>query len=183
MTRYGAKELAASFRTVRNNTLEAAREIPEDRYDFSPVDDCRSVEKLLTHTALIYRFQHQIHAIEGRSSLEGFDFGELMAAIGAEEAESRTKSQVIEMLEREGEVWASFLDGVSDDFLDEMVSFPPALEQPPKSRFEMILSVKEHEMHHRGQLMVYQRMLGIVPHLTRRRQEWMAQHQEKVGAK
>ena len=36
-----------------------------------------------------------------------------------------------------------------------------------KSRFEMLLGVKEHEMHHRGQLMVLQRMLGITPHLTR----------------
>ena len=29
-------------------------------------------------------------------------------------------------------------------------------------------------MHHRGQLMLMQRMLGIVPHLTRRRQEAQA---------
>ena len=31
----------------------------------------------------------------------------------------------------------------------------------------MILGVKEHEMHHRGQLMVMERMVGVVPHLTR----------------
>jgi uncharacterized damage-inducible protein DinB len=36
-----------------------------------------------------------------------------------------------------------------------------------RSRFDMILSVKEHEMHHRGQLMLIERMIGIVPHLTR----------------
>jgi uncharacterized damage-inducible protein DinB len=35
----------------------------------------------------------------------------------------------------------------------------------------MLLSVKEHEMHHRGQLMLIERILGIVPHLTRRMQE------------
>ena len=39
----------------------------------------------------------------------------------------------------------------------------------------MILSVKEHEMHHRGQMMLIQRLLGIVPHLTRQMQERMAQ--------
>jgi uncharacterized damage-inducible protein DinB len=31
----------------------------------------------------------------------------------------------------------------------------------------MLLSVKEHEMHHRGQLMLTERLLGITPHLTR----------------
>jgi uncharacterized damage-inducible protein DinB len=38
----------------------------------------------------------------------------------------------------------------------------------------MILGVKEHEMHHRAQLMVIERMVGIVPHLTRQMQERMA---------
>ena len=38
----------------------------------------------------------------------------------------------------------------------------------------MILSVKEHEMHHRGQLMLIERMLTIVPHLTRAMQARMA---------
>jgi uncharacterized damage-inducible protein DinB len=35
----------------------------------------------------------------------------------------------------------------------------------------MLLSAKEHEMHHRAKLMVMQRLLGIVPHLTKRRME------------
>jgi uncharacterized damage-inducible protein DinB len=45
---------------------------------------------------------------------------------------------------------------------------------PSKSRFEMLLGPKEHEMHHRGQLMLVQRMLGKVPHLTRQMQERFA---------
>jgi uncharacterized damage-inducible protein DinB len=45
---------------------------------------------------------------------------------------------------------------------------------PSKSRFEMILSVKEHEMHHRGQLMLIERLLGIVPHMTREMQSRLA---------
>jgi len=40
----------------------------------------------------------------------------------------------------------------------------------PGHVFEMLLGTKEHEMHHRAQLMVIERLLGIVPHLTRNRQ-------------
>ena len=170
---YGSKELAESFRTVRKNTLAAAADIPADKYDFRPAPDCRSVEKLLTHIALAYRFHHQIHAVEKLSNLEGFDFPALMGKLGAEEAKPRTKDEVIDLLEKEGEVWAEFLDGVSDDVLNQTVSFGPGA--PPKSRREMLMSVKEHEMHHRGQVMVVQRMLGIVPHLTREREARMAQ--------
>jgi uncharacterized damage-inducible protein DinB len=43
-----------------------------------------------------------------------------------------------------------------------------------RSRFEAMLGVKEHEMHHRAQLFLIERMIGIVPHLTRARQQRMA---------
>ncbi len=181
MTHYGSKELAQSFRTVRKNTLETARDIPEDKYDFQPTPDCKSVEKMLTHIALGYRFQHQVNAVEKLSSMAGFDFQAVMAELAAKEAEPRTKSQVLALLEDEGEIWAAFLDGVSDEFLAETVSFPPEFSQPPKSRFELILSVKEHEMHHRGQVMLVQRMLGIVPHLTRQREARTAQAREAAA--
>jgi uncharacterized damage-inducible protein DinB len=39
------------------------------------------------------------------------------------------------------------------------------------TRLASLLSPKEHEMHHRAQLMVIERLLGIVPHLTRAREE------------
>lgn len=179
MTPYGSKELAASFRTVRQNTILAARDIPAEEYDFRPAEGCMTVEKLLTHIAVSYRFQHRVHAVDRRSSLAGLDFMALMADLQAMQAESRSKEEVIALLETEGDVWASFLDGVSDDFLAEQVSFPEEFSQPPKSRFEMILSVKEHEMHHRGQIMLIQRMLGIVPHLTRQREERMAAREKR----
>jgi uncharacterized damage-inducible protein DinB len=51
---------------------------------------------------------------------------------------------------------------------------PPGMQPASKSRFEMIAGVKEHEMHHRGQLMLMERMIGIVPHLTREMQARMA---------
>jgi len=57
------------------------------------------------------------------------------------------------------------------------VSFPAGMQPPSKTRFEMLLGPKEHEMHHRAQLMVLQRMLGLVPHLTREQQARMAQMQ------
>ena len=50
-----------------------------------------------------------------------------------------------------------------------------------KSRFEMLLGVKEHEMHHRAQLFLIERMIGIVPHLTRARQERMAQQRRATS--
>jgi uncharacterized damage-inducible protein DinB len=116
----------------------------------------------------------QIHAFERRTTLEGFDFPGLMRSIVAEEQRPRSKAQIIALLRDEGERWAKWLESQSDAFLAEVVNFPPGMTPPSKTRFEMLLGTKEHEMHHRGQLMLIERMLGIVPHLTRRMQERMA---------
>jgi uncharacterized damage-inducible protein DinB len=114
------------------------------------------------------------HAIEQRSTLEGFDFPSLMKRVLAEEQTSRDKSQIIALLREDGERWAKWLESQSDDFLAERVEFPAGMTPPTKTRFEMLLGAKEHEMHHRGQLMLIERMLGVVPHLTRHMQERMA---------
>ena len=69
MTYYGAKELAQSFRTVRNNTIKIAEEIPEEKYGFRPAEGCRSIAETLVHIAVMPRVQEQIHAVEHRSTL------------------------------------------------------------------------------------------------------------------
>ena len=51
MTYYGSKQLAASFRTVRNNTIKIATEIPEEKYDFKASPDTRSIREALVHIA------------------------------------------------------------------------------------------------------------------------------------
>lgn len=174
MTYYGAKDLARSFRTVRGNTIQIAEDIPEDKYSFRPAEGCRSVAETLAHIATITRVPEQIHFVEHRSSLEGFDFFGLMGKLQAETEKPRKKSDIIELLRSEGEKFAKALDGVSDAFLGEQVEYPEGMEPRIKSRFEMLMAGKEHEMHHRGQLMVVERMLGITPHLTRRMEAFIA---------
>ena len=177
MTYYGAKELARSFRTVRNNTIKIAEEIPEEKYGFRPAEGSRSIGETLVHVAVMTRVPEQIHVVEHRSTLIGFDFFALMGKLQAEAKAARTKAQILELLRTEGENYAKVLEGASEAFLAEQVEYPEGMEPRMKSRFEMLTASKEHEMHHRGQLMVAQRMLGITPHLTRQMEERIASMQ------
>jgi uncharacterized damage-inducible protein DinB len=174
LSHYGGKELADSFRIVRGNTIKIAQDLPAEKYSFRAAPDARSVGELLSHIAIAYGFQYQIHGQERRTTLVGFDFPALMQRMGAEEKVPRTKEQTLALLESSGEKWAGWLQGLTDDFLAERVEFPAGAVPPSKSRFEMVLGVKEHEMHHRGQLMLIERIVGVVPHLTRQMQERMA---------
>jgi len=174
MTYYGAKELARSFRTVRENTIKIAGEIPEDKYGFRPAEGCRSIAETLVHIAVMPRVPEQIHAIDRRSTLVGFDFFGFRDKLQAEAKAPRTKAQILELLRTEGEKFAKVLEGASEAFLGEQVEYPEGMEPRVKSRFEMLIAPKEHEMHHRAQLMVIERMLGITPHLTREMEERIA---------
>jgi uncharacterized damage-inducible protein DinB len=166
MTLYGPKQLADSVRTVRKNTIQIAEDIPEKDYGYRPTPDSRSVSETLLHIAFLARADRLIHEEQHLASLEGFNFGELLAHSEAEERSPRSKSEIIGLLCSEGERWSDWVEKTPEAVLAEQVRMPGG---SPKTRFEMLLGTKEHEMHHRGQLMVMERLLGVVPHLTRNR--------------
>jgi uncharacterized damage-inducible protein DinB len=175
MTYYGAKELAEAFRTVRKNTLVIAEEVGEQHYSFRATPETRTIGQTLVHIAISPKFAEQIHAVERRTTMAGFDFMAFFGPLQAEEAASHSKAQIIALLTENGDRFAKLLDTLSDEFLGEQVSMMPGMPPAGKSRFEMILGVKEHEMHHRAQLMLLERMVGVVPHLTRQMEARMAE--------
>jgi len=173
VTYYDGKDLARSFRVVRRNTLIAAEEIPEDQYGFKPAATVRSVAELLAHIAVSGRAMYDTHAVEHLQTFVGIDFPARLRLRAEQERQLTTKPVLLAALREDGERWARFLEGVSEAVLSEIVTYPPTMDPPSKCRFELLLAAKEHEMHHRAQLMVYQRLLGLVPHLTREREARM----------
>ncbi len=174
MTYYGAKELAASFRTVRNNTIKIAEEIDEKNYGFQATPETRTVAQTLIHIANIARFPMAIHRDHKVNSLVGFNFMALFGPISAEEQQPHTKAEILHKLTAGRDEFAAWLEGLSDSFLGETIQQAQGQVPETKSRFEMVMAAKEHEMHHRGQLMMMMRMTGGVPHMTRAMMERMA---------
>ena len=164
---YGAKQMAESWRTVRKNTVQLAEDIPTDQYEFRATVESMTVASMLAHIATGPYWAEQVHFVERKTELAMPDFHRYFAAAGAMAAGLKNKDQIVDALIAGGESFALHLDAMSSEQLDELVVLPNA----SKSRMEMLLAVKEHEMHHRAQLMLVQRLLGIVPHLTRARQQ------------
>ena len=179
MNYYGGKELAAAFRTVRKNTIQIAEDIPEDKYTFKPSPESRTVAQLLVHIAVSTTFPTVIHG--GKiSDMSKVDFQEMFGTITAEEAKPRDKAAIVALLKTTGDQFAALLETFTDPFLGEVLEMRAGGDPPARTRFDMLLSAKEHEMHHRGQLMVMQRLVGVVPHLTRLMQERMARMQAQA---
>jgi uncharacterized damage-inducible protein DinB len=168
MNFYGPKQLVDSMRTVRKNTIQIAEDIPEKDYGYRPTPESRSTAEILVHIARLAQFDRVVHEQEHLSSLEGFDFGAIIKKSEVEEMRPRSKREIVELLRTEGERWCEWVESLPDTILAEQVRMPGGAS---KSRFEMLLGTKEHERHHRAQLTVIERLLDIVPHLTRNRQQ------------
>ena len=172
MSAYGGRELAKAFRTVRKNTIQVAEDIPEEKYNFEAAPQVKPVGQMLAHLAVSTDFWDELHRKQRVTTLAGFNFTPLMEKAQAEESKKRSKKELVELLRTNGEQFAAWLETLTPEFLAETFTEP---DGSVKSRFEAILGAKEHEMHHRAQLMLIERQLGIVPHITRQREERMAQ--------
>src|SRR6266404_4040597 len=173
MSSYGGRELASGFRTVRKNTIQVAEDIPESQYGHVAAPECKSVARMLVHIGIATRIWDEIHRKQRLTAMAGVNFLEMRERFEAEEAKPRTKAEIVELLRTEGEQFAAWLETLTPEFLAEMVT--EAEGKSTKSRLESLLGAKEHEMHHRGQLMLIERQLGMVPHITRQFNERVAQ--------
>jgi hypothetical protein len=183
MTYYGAKDLAAAFRTVRDNTIKIADEIGEEHYGFRATPESRTIAETLAHINNIPKMAYEVHGNRKLTTFAGFDFMGFYGPLLAEEKAKHSKAELIAALTAGRDQFAGWLDTLSEDFLGQSVTMMPGPGNPPtKSRFEMLLGVKEHEMHHRGQLMLLERMIGVVPHLTRQMEARFAAMQAKSQA-
>ena len=173
MNYYGAKEIAESFRTVRKNTIQVAEDIPEEKYSYRAAPDTMSVAEMLAHLATTPHWAQQCFFIERKTNVGMEDFGRWMGEATAKSKALTSKAAIVDALKTGGEEFAKHLETVSEAELAQSIGAPNG----SKSQFEMLIGVKEHEMHHRAQLFLIERMVGIVPHLTRARMERMAQQQ------
>lgn len=176
MNTYGAKQLASSFRTVRKNTIQVAEDIPESQYGFVATEGTRSVAQHLVHLATLTPMWQDIHGVKKLTKMDDYDFFGVFSELEAQEKKKRSKNEILNLLRTEGEKFAAFLEGLSDETLAQEISEPGG--GPKKSRLEALMSAKEHEMHHRAQLMLIERLLGIVPHLTKKYAEMERQFKE-----
>ena len=129
---YGAQQMAASFRTVRQNTIQIAEDIPEDQYSYRATPDVQTIGEELAHLAASTSWQPQMHGVDKKTFMTFEDFGGYIGRANAIEQELKTKAQILSALKTQGDVFAQFLDGLSDEQLAESISFPSPAQ--PSSR-------------------------------------------------
>lgn len=142
------QELTAYFDEIYALNLACLDLVPEEKLDFQPVPEVKSLRLLLHHMYVNQKF-YLLTARKGTMDVD--DYKAMMKQV------PDTK----ESLRREmGETFAEFKQALGDEAL-----LKKEVQTLSGSRrvYHLFIGELEHQLHHRGQVYTYLRLLGLKP--------------------
>lgn len=142
-----AEYFVPQWERCKECTLSYAEAMPEETYHFKPTEEVRSFADQMLHIA-------QSSVFFSSSFLGGTD-----APDRDYTPDGKSKDEVIELMTEAFDYCTSVLSSLTDEQLHEDAeTFAGTF---PKN--EVILMMRDHVTHHRGQSVVYLRLNGITP--------------------
>jgi uncharacterized damage-inducible protein DinB len=125
-------------------TLEVAQHMPEEKYGFQPEENAMSFGGQL------------LHIVDNISFLAGRISGETKLFYDRANRENLSKAQIMDILETANQHVGALIEGVSSQRLHALTTFKD-VEMTNENLFYLL---RDHQVHHRGQCIVYLRMAG-----------------------
>lgn len=156
-----AQTVMKSWKDVRNGLIDEVEKIPDDQMSFRATPDTRSIAEILQHIVETQKI------LVGETCRENSNLlRQSLAAHGQEYASGvrdvTDKQGLIELLRNSmNESEANVVDHA--DMWDAPMN---GLTGQPTTKGAILAFASSHEMYHRGQLTVYERLLNIEPVLT-----------------
>lgn len=157
-------EAIEAWEDVRGGVIEELENIPANRFDFRPDPEVRSVAELAVHIMEVSLM------MAGELTREDTDFRrapfpKLVAAYAADVQQLRSKRELIAAMKRTlREGVKAFRDAGELHMLQQIVRF----DGEKGTRLAWFHHGIAQEMYHRGQIVTYQRLMGLTPALTQR---------------
>lgn len=147
-------DLMLSFNQLQDHVMALAKAIPEDKYNWRPVEGVRSIREVFLHIAYGIHLQLTIADGAARSEIE-----KQIGTAVAGQRESLSKEQIIKMLsDRFAEAKTAF-DNARPGGLTRDIDFWGT----PTTQRGVFNFVNTHIAEHLGQAIVYARINGVVP--------------------
>jgi len=137
------------FNSIRRRTLAFARAIPTDQVNWSPREHEFTFGDILRHLAAVEKIT--IYAVVNKK---------WKAYPGHAQDLAREMKEIVDYLEATHAEAMTMLRTLPDTDLQQPRT---ALAGPPLKAWRLLMSIIEHEIHHRSQLASHLTMLGITP--------------------
>ncbi|HEX9691985.1 MAG TPA: DinB family protein [Gemmatimonadales bacterium] len=157
-------ETLDNWRDVRRGLIEEIEGIRATSFDFRPTPEVRSVRELIQHIL------ESAYMATGELSRPDTNFrraphGELLAMYGGHVADAQTKRDLLDLLHAQLAEAEKKFRAAGDLAMGQWIK---NFDGSRWTKMQWLHHAIAHEMYHRGQVTVYERLMGLEPALTKR---------------
>jgi uncharacterized damage-inducible protein DinB len=165
-----AETIIGLWKDVRKGLIEEVEKIPEDKFSFRATPETRSISEILHHIIEVQKILvGEACRADGNLGRQSFAAHTMEYASGVRDVAD--KSGLINLLRSSMDEAAACIGSQSDKMEESVIS----LNGQPTSKSGFLTFALSHEMYHRGQLTVFERLLNIEPELTVKLKKLFAQ--------
>jgi len=155
--------IIGSWKEVRSGLIDEGGQIPADKFSFQATPDMRSVAKLLQHIIQSQKFLIG-EVCRPDTNLLRQPFADQIKHYAPGVGDVNHKDGLLSLLRASMDETGGQLLAAGDELKNSMKRF----DGKEMTKVAFLSFAIAHEMYHRGQLTVYERLLGIEPALTQR---------------
>ncbi len=154
--------LVNTWKEFRKGLIAEVEQIPEDKFDFRATPETRSIAELLQH---IIEVQKMLIGEAGRAdgNMRRQSFADHVKEHAPEVRTITDKNGLLEMLRSSMEVCEANVRS-NNDLMQGSIG---GMDGKPTPKLKVVNFAMSHEMYHRGQLTVYERLINLEPALTK----------------
>jgi uncharacterized damage-inducible protein DinB len=153
--------LLGLWKNARSGFITEVERIPEDKFTFKPSPETRTVAELVQHVISSQKF-FVGETCRPDTNITRRPFSEHTKAYGEGVDDVEDKAKLVELMRSSMDEAEKAIRDHADGLNDMMTGLDG--KQMPKISF--LLFGMSHEMYHRGQFTVYERLLNVEPALT-----------------
>jgi uncharacterized damage-inducible protein DinB len=146
-------DILEKWKGMKSYTLEVAAAMPEEKYNYKPTTDEPTFAYQLVHMAgnMHYLSAKLINNIEPSIDLTKMEKDAKLGIL--------SKTEIVEIVSKAFDYVEKTIESQTESNLNETLNFWGGVA----SKRKILLLLNDHQTHHRGQLVVYLRLSGIVP--------------------
>jgi len=166
-----------SWKEVRSGLIDEAEQIPAEKFSFQAAPNTRSVAQLLQHIIEAQKFLVG-EVTRPDTNLLRQSFANQIKHYAPGVSDVNDKDGLIYLLRASMADAETQLTAAADELKNTMKRF----DGKEMTKVAFLSFAIAHEMYHRGQLTVYERLLDIEPALTQRFKKLFGEPQEAAAA-
>ncbi len=158
------EETLEAWRNVREGIVQEVENIPDDKFDFRPTPESRTLRELVQHILEVSMMMTG-ELTRSDTDLHRAPFAKLVKMYAGPAYEANTKEQLVGLLKTQV-LDASRAFRRTGELA--LYQFMKRFDGRPGTKLQWLHHGIAQEMYHRGQLALYARLMGLEPALTRR---------------